>query len=518
MKEGKSLKEINFRVMNVVSFSFLLRLLIEVWNNSPKDIIPLDLSSFIASANQFLIDQTLYSSFFNINPPFLFEFYILFGKLFGFGFLGLKILNVALVFGHFFFLKRILLRLNNQMIAFFAFNFAIALAYTKEAYQMFLSSESIATWFMLFALYLTTNTFLKIRTIIFIGVLIAFAMQTKETYAFLIIFAIFACWCQDNSKFRKIWTLIITVFLTNLSIFLFLFCFNELDDYWNVLDLKKNRFQLSDWKNSIITGIVFINRHIQLSGYFTIIVFTILIYLGAVRSSKSSIFSLDFSSSNYLLFLFLLSYAAIFVGLFWGNRNFANGHVFITFLFPYILLMSFGFEYLMRYSQIERRTSYLVYAILVSTILINLVEHNWHQSVGNSENVSRQLHNYKVIERKNFMPESCIQNAYGWNSGAAYFHTGYRPCSKYFLLNLIIADKKRLLEFKADMISSAPRAIIYEIDSGPDLNWKIFEKEVFPYQTILQICYDKAKGSDVYFAKFEGFSQGLCIRDASKKQ
>ena len=124
----------------------------------------------------------------------------------------------------------------------------------------------------------------------------------------------------------------------------------------------------------------------------------------------------------------------------------------------------------------------------------------------------------KVIERKNFMPESCIQNAYGWNSGAANFHTGYRPCSKYFLLNLIIADKKRLLEFKADMISSAPRAIIYEIDSGPDLNWKIFEKEVFPYQTILQICYDKAKGSDVYFAKFEGFSQGLCIRDASKKQ
>jgi hypothetical protein len=97
-------------------------------------------------------------------------------------------------------------------------------------------------------------------------------------------------------------------------------------------------------------------------------------------------------------------------------------------------------------------------------------------------------------------------------SGGDYLYTGIKPCSRYFLLNLIIKDSLRLNEFKWNMVSHPPSAIIYD-NSDADLDWQEFEHNFFDYSKILKNCYLNVPDSDVYVARFLVLSQSKCIRN-----
>ena len=239
-----------------------------------------------------------------------------------------------------------------------------------------------------------------------------------------------------------------------------------------------------------------------------------------LRKFNTSLFlgySFDsFTTKNYILLLFLITHLAILIGLFWGNRDFVAGHVTITILFPLILFISSFIVSIVKISSLGRGQVFLLYSLIAFAFVNNIYSHNFYQTKEQTQSVSKELSNYQTIRDKGLEEGSCIQNAYGWNSGAAYFYTGIKPCSKYFQLNLIISDHQRLMEFKQSLIDYPPAAIIYEIWSGPDLDWEDFEKRYFPYHSVLQNCYSKSVNSDVYFAKFRSDNQQHCLMKFSK--
>jgi hypothetical protein len=500
-------------LLSVFPILSLGALISDIWRNSPHQIIQHDLSSFISSSNQFLIDQTIYSSFFNINPPFLFIFYISYGKIFGYSILGLKLLNILLILLHFTLLYKILESKTNRIITFFAFNFAVVFAYTRNIYGMFLPSESLGTFFMLLALYLCTKKDLTWVKIYIIAFLIALATQTKEIYVFTLLFALYACYEQHRSKYSNLINLVIGYAFTNFLIFFFLFSHHELDDYLDVLQLKQDRFQIPNLKISIVTWVGFLQNQLAMIGLLTALILFAALCL-VIRKYKGVIFSKNlFSNShpgNSFFVLMLIAHTSVLLGLFWGNRDFVAGHVTIAMIFSLILFISSVIQIISRYLLHSQRSRLLLTVLVIVSLGINISFGNVYRPEIISTSFSRENNNYTIIKDEKLESGSCIQQAYGWNSGAVYLYTGLKPCSKYFLLNLIMSDRKRLLEFKRSLISHPPKAIIYDT-SGPDLDWFSFERDYFSYGVVLKNCYVKIDDSDVFLARFQDDSQKACL-------
>ncbi len=502
--------------LQIFSFSAFIALLINIWTNSPNLILTHDVVDFIAEANQFLLDKTLYSSFFNINPPFLIIFYVVWGFLFGFGLYGLKILNIILVMGIFLVFYKILLKSGYNKLSLVVFNVAVALTYTRNAFQMFLPSESIGTLIALVCLYLSLGGSEKFINLVSVGILSALAMQTKEVYAFVILTPILVCFLHQKPRYSRLGVLLTSFVGTNLILALTLHHFNELDSYWDVITLKSERFGLSDWKNTAFTVFVMLYRQLQLLGEVFFIFFILVISLAVYnfsRGPKRDSSQVTKNKNSFILKGVGVNWIATFIGVIWQNNDFSVGRVLITILFPFLLFVYFGLVNLFSYICLDKLHLRIACLVMISTLLFSIYSRNYYKPADlTDQQIDRSSKNYTIVNNLNLPSNACIQNAYGWMSGGAYLYTGIKPCSRYFLLNLIIKDSLRLNEFKWNMVSHPPSAIIYD-NSDADLDWQEFEHNFFDYSKILKNCYLNVPDSDVYVARFLVLSQSKCIRN-----
>lgn len=117
----------------------------------------------------------------------------------------------------------------------------------------------------------------------------------------------------------------------------------------------------------------------------------------------------------------------------------------------------------------------------------------------------------------------CTMNVYGW-SPAFYFYTHSRPCTRYFLPNLVTTPAM-FREYRSDLIVNPPRVINYGcLDqlTCADLDVGQFEKSVFPFVLVISECYVQVLPIDVgmrtsdvglYKSRFlESGAQSSCIR------
>ena len=496
----------------IVFFAFLF----DIWRNSPSIILTHDVSDFIAESNQFLIDGTLYSSFFNINPPFLIFFYVIWGSLLGFGLFGLKTLNIILITAIFFIFYRILLKYGQKSFILIVFNIGVALAYTRNAFQMFLPSESIGTLMALVLLYLSLRGFEKLIWLVPVGILSALSMQTKEVYAFTILTPILVCLFYQKRRYVKLSVLLSSFLGTNLILMFLLYLFGELDSYLDVINLKSHSFRPSDWKNTLLTSVVMIHKQFQFFGEIFAVFCILLAILGFYKNRKNADVKFSDYSKRRSFFYFIctaVNWLAISIGIIWQRKDFTNGHVIITVLFPFLLFAYFGLAYLFNSLDFKGIQLNLSLLFMILPIIYTIYSNGNHLQTGiTDQELNRNLRNYTLVKNLELSSNDCIQNAYGWMSGSAYLYTGMKPCSRYFLINLIVNDKSRLDEFRSTMVSHPPRAIIYD-NSGADLNWKEFERKIFPYSIALKECYLNIEKSDVYLAKWPNNIQRECLKN-----
>ena len=118
----------------------------------------------------------------------------------------------------------------------------------------------------------------------------------------------------------------------------------------------------------------------------------------------------------------------------------------------------------------------------------------------------------------------CTMSVYGWGTGAFYFYTDSRPCTRHFLPNLVTTPAM-FNEYRSDLIASPPRVINYGcLDqlTCADLDVGQFETSVFPFVLVISECYVQVLPIDVsmrtnhvglYKSRFsEREAQSSCIR------
>lgn len=122
-------------------------------------------------------------------------------------------------------------------------------------------------------------------------------------------------------------------------------------------------------------------------------------------------------------------------------------------------------------------------------------------------------HEFEDYIRSKTQENSCILSVYGWNVGETYFY-GRRPCSRFFLVNLINYDWQRS-EYREDIFQNPPQAIVYTRE-GADIDPSLFEREVINLTTIINRCYQpdsRYSTFNLYFPKFSGDELENCLRE-----
>ena len=85
----------------------------------------------------------------------------------------------------------------------------------------------------------------------------------------------------------------------------------------------------------------------------------------------------------------------------------------------------------------------------------------------------------------------CSISVYGWGSGSFYLYSKSKPCTKYFLPNLV-SSERMAIDYKSELEQNPPRVINYgclDYLSCSDLDISEFETLVFPYSKVIADCY-----------------------------
>lgn len=85
-------------------------------------------------------------------------------------------------------------------------------------------------------------------------------------------------------------------------------------------------------------------------------------------------------------------------------------------------------------------------------------------------------------------PGDCVVGVYGWGIGSVYYYSQRPSCSKYFLINILPAERAQ--EYGEEILANPPAAVVY-ITEATDLNVEQFEKNVFNYTKVLEACYQQ---------------------------
>jgi len=93
--------------------------------------------------------------------------------------------------------------------------------------------------------------------------------------------------------------------------------------------------------------------------------------------------------------------------------------------------------------------------------------------------------------------DQCILSVYGWGVSENYLYSMRRPCTRFFLPNIVIQDWQKK-EYARDIMENPPALIVYRtIDSDMDINK--FESEVIDINMIVKNCYIQDKVEKIIF-------------------
>jgi len=113
---------------------------------------------------------------------------------------------------------------------------------------------------------------------------------------------------------------------------------------------------------------------------------------------------------------------------------------------------------------------------------------------------------------------SCILSVYGWSVGETYYYAQRRPCTRFFLTNMVVEGWQEE-EYRKSILKNPPQAIVYT-QSGANLEVARFEREVINLTQIIGQCYQpdsQHTGSSVmyptlYFPRFSGDRLKVCLQ------
>lgn len=112
--------------------------------------------------------------------------------------------------------------------------------------------------------------------------------------------------------------------------------------------------------------------------------------------------------------------------------------------------------------------------------------------------------------KNNISSSSCIDVQHGWNVGQQYYYANRRPCTRFFITNIIPAE--RIAEYQSQLVNNPPAALIY-FTTLTDLNVENFEKNIFDFTKVINNCFiQDDEFPTLYWPAAEGMKFKECFR------
>ena len=477
-----------------------------------------DFSSYVAPINNLSnTGSGPYTEFWDIKPVYLYMILSAF-----FSVLGISLISAYIIYGFFllvFFLcihswtRFLVPKIKTPVVSLILL---ISFVLSDWFRGMFFPSEIVGLVLVLLSILLLRSASTYPRIIL--GMTLAIiAGQTKEVYIFCAFSFVLYLGLNKKSLLKVLSSFVISIVLVALGGIFFLMRIGALSAYIETTSIKGSMFQL-DPVNSFIKlpllSVVGYLRNYTLLGLFTpILIGLLLIYIYINKIDRLKVRHREYSriylTPDFQILLMVLG--AVVVGLIWQGKI-PTQHYAVSLL-PFTLLAIIVLLH-------QLKGNPLPLAVLTVILVAPSIQTVEVSSKSVLENVSNaRILLQKIISRegaaKFTVPVSrCLQVAYGWESGAYYYYSNSKPCSRYFLSPLIADNPQLSNEFRKEMIRNAPSEIIY-ITEGAGLDILDFEESIFPYSRILRNCYTKTSSEFLFQSRFKGLTEtSNCIKGA----
>ncbi len=532
MKNRRKLLVQNFDLIFILIIIILTVFYIQATTLYP--IIQHDLSSYLAPAVSLVAGNGApYIDYFDIKPPMAVFSLVPWIFLFGSSLFGLIILDSIALSILFLLAAHFMRMIGIRIIGTFFFLYSVIYALSFSFFDMMLLTETTGLIFTLTAILIILKYPEFLLSWFVAGLFFIISGQIKEVYIFSPIILITLVGFNQRSFWIEGFTAFLGWCFGALLLFFLLDMTNSVVAYLDVLSYKAGEFQVRDpitMLLRIIRGLSAFNGS-RLKFYLFLIpamIISAYIFIGKYLRKENQV--MEFKEDNHILLIYSVLLAALLLGFAWQGKP-SSGHYAISIWFPYVMFIGAWFSVLTKeLPRLAKRlnvsmslniTSLILFGWFVSVLtpgptFPSFVWQKFEEQLRSSGDWFRDLETeedlsvYKLAA-ENLENDDCIQQIYGWASGIAYIYTGVKPCSRYFLANLI-TTKETQVQYVEDLERSPPKAVIYHPASA-DLDVAKFERNVFPWQDVISKCYEPSRNATLFFARSDKKQLQQCVRD-----
>ena len=478
-----------------------------------------DIVNYVLPA--FAMDHNLgspYSDYYINRPPGAFILIRLWAKMFGYELQSWIILESLLLLVISLILYDIFNCLGPKLISAISVIFSLLTLLFSGTLAMFMPLEIISLFLILLAtrILLKNRSSFKKTTVFF--TLLFFAASVREQYLVTLIFMFVSVLiAQKNEKklFKTTQACLLGLIIAGSAFYWHFLVHSNFADFVSVFkdEFDSEKQPLSHYFGWILDAISFhsvtsfssLILKPELHMYIFIPVFFCLLISALVHLSNPMFFSHTFQQ-----FIVGMVGFSLIASVSWQSSGFRfSAHYAISSLIGMFLCIISTISFIIRFLSfkfdLSKRWVYIPTALLlffvpsVETVKLVAVTFDKISASTIANQFSRitsnqlSLNEIKAAEIIKLSPPdfNCSVNIYGWGSGSFYLNSKSKPCTKYFLPNLV-ASKQMAIDYMRDIERNPPRVINYgcfDYLTCSDLDINEFETIVFPYAKVIADCY-----------------------------
>lgn len=485
-----------------------------------------------------------YTDYWEITPPGHYIILNSWAEFFGFTGLSVKILHIVVGILLVFFIFKILKKVLRGGYLFISSILVYFLLFSTRLTTFILPAEILALAFSVLGLYALMyiknyNLSLMVSSFLFI-----FSGQIKDPYIFSILAIVPVLLfelLEKKKRFIKSVIFSILGILIALAVNLvYLISTNSLESYVEVLNYKSLAFEVFDFNWLSEHYLIHLNFAKEVFFYFDyplllpIVIFILVkIYFKnknklMLISSKKGIlgkvlkikFDINIQKTNsWLLAWFCLGLSIGFV-----IQRSLGSHYYIVGVTPLVVFPALCFNQLSAAFQNHKEskiTNVFLFIIFIMFMIPNkayVVDYHFERlldlrfipklMIWSNNNLNIPM---LVKINENTSQSDCILDLYGWGVGTTYLYTERKPCTRFFIPNIVNQDWQRKL-YKENIIDNNPRVIIYRTTSS-DMDFNRFEDTVINFPKIIRNCYLKDSEFEyLYWSKMKDEVLRECIK------
>jgi hypothetical protein len=226
----------------------------------------------------------------------------------------------------------------------------------------------------------------------------------------------------------------------------------------------------------------------------SILLILIIAFLNYKRIKEIRNLSLEVKILTSLVFF-------LFLGLLFQQKSFSSHYLLALYLPTLIAMLLVLYKFLLRFEESVLYFNLILTIVLILSIFFSPPKFGKIVSMSKASTWIQNFEKPSSIQEYIVPGSGCMQVIFGWEAGSFYHYSNRKPCSKYFLANILQMSAKESENYIKETISNPPEKVIYDTKRA-DLDVSQFELRVFPWTRILSSCYYKVDFR-TFSAKFQ---------------